>query len=270
MRFKFVLLFCACVCGVYGQTPGRLEFDAASVRPSSPADLRDSPVGCRGGPGTGDPGVFRCSHMTLGNLVGLAYHLDFTQLSAPDWLNDTQFAFDIEAKVLAGASKEQFALMFQNLLIDRFRLAVHRETRDTQQYDLVVGKDGPKFKAAAPAGSPPDPSALRRNGCPPVPNGQSLAVANGQYVLHIPDWSMDVLSTQVAYLLHTHVNDATGLTGKYDIAMCWTPENMQGAADSGPTLQQALQDQLGLRLESKKGPVEFIVVDSADKIPIAN
>ena len=168
--------------------------------------------------------------MTLGNLVMLAYGLDVNQFSAPDWLGDPRLLFDLNAKVPPSTTKEQFSLMFQNLLLDRFKMAVHREVKETQQYELVVAKNGPKFNAAAPAGSPVDASALQKHGCPAVATG--FAVQNGQYVLHIPDWSMAVFSTQLAYLLHTHVRDATGLTGNYDIAVCWVPEGSPGAPAS--------------------------------------
>lgn len=205
MRSKFLLLFCVWFGGAYGQTTGQLEFEVASINPSPPPDAKSSTTGCRGGPGTSDPGSFTCFNMTLANLVGLAYRLDVNQLSAPDWLADTRLVFDLNAKVLQGTTKEQFSIMFQNLLTERFKIAVHRELREMQQYDLVVAKNGPKFKAAAQAGSPPDPSVLPKNGCPTLPTGQGMTVSNGQYVLHIPDWSMAVFSTQLAYLLRTHV-----------------------------------------------------------------
>ena len=194
-------------------------------------------------------------------------------------MKDTRLAFDLRAKLLPGATKQQFSVMFQNLLTDRFKLVIHRETREMRQYDLVVAKNGPKFKAAAAAGSPADTAALQRSGCPTLRSGQGVVFVNRLEVLHIPDWSMEVFSTQLAYLLRAHVTDATGLTGKYDIAMCWAPEDTRGTAagpgtpaapDSGPTLQQALQDQLGLRLESKRGPVEFIVVEHTEKLPTEN
>jgi uncharacterized protein (TIGR03435 family) len=278
MRPKFILLFCVCFAGASGQTAGELQFEAATIKPSPPSDARSPASGCRGGPGTSDPGLFTCSNMPLAYLLDLAYQLDANQLSAPDWLADTQLLFDVNAKVLQGTTKEQLSIMFQNLLTDRFKIALHRETRDMQQYDLVVAKNGPKFKASAPAGSPADKSPLQKDGCPPLPSG--LTVNNGLYLLHMPDWSMAVFSGQMAYLLHAHITDATGLTGNYDIAMCWAPENTAGAAagpngvpvamESGPTLQQAVQDQLGLRLESKKAPVEVIVVEHAEKLPTDN
>lgn len=281
MRSAVFLLPCLCSVGALGQTAGRLEFEVASVRPSSPPDPRGVTAGCRGGPGTNDPGLFSCSHMTLGNLVGLAYQIDSRRLSAPDWLADTRYVFDLQARVPQGTTKDEFSIMVQNLLADRFKLTIHRDTRDAQHYDLVVAKGGPKFKAAAPAGPaaipPPGSAALEKTGCPALPVARGVTVINGEFVLHIPDWSMDVLATQLAYSLDAPVMDATGLTGKYDIAMCWAADDKRGApnaaptiADSAPTLQQAVRDQLGLRLESKKGPVEFIVVDHAEKLPAEN
>jgi uncharacterized protein (TIGR03435 family) len=252
MRFTCLLLWLA-IGRAYGQ-----EFEVASVKASPPT--HGPAVGCRGGPGTDDPGLFACSNQSLRNLVALAYRIDFSQLSAPDWLMDSGLVFDLEARVPQGTTTAQFSIMFQNLLTDRFKLAIRRETKETQQYDLVVAKGGPKFLGT---------SALAKNGCPALPSGQSMTVAHGQYVLHIPNWSMEVFSNQLAFLLHTHVRDATGLTGNFDIAMCWTPENTTGP-DSGPTLQQALSEQLGLRLESKKGPVEMIVLEHAEKLPTEN
>lgn len=252
MRFTCLFFWLAVGCA-RGQ-----EFEVASVKPSPSS--HGPAVGCRGGPGTNDPGLFACSNQTLGNLVALAYRIDFSQLSAPDWLTDPGLVFDLQARVLQGTTAEQFSIMFQNLLTDRFKLAIRRETKETQQYDLVVAKGGPKFLGA---------SALAKNGCPALPSGQSMTVANGQYVLHMPNWSMEVFSTQLAFLLHTHVRDATGLAGNFDVALCWTPENTAGP-ESGPTLQQALSEQLGLRLESKKGPVEVIVVEHAEKLPTEN
>src|SRR5579871_2032115 len=255
MRFT-CLLFGLAVGSAYGQ-----EFEVASLRPSPTP--HGAAVGCRGGPGTGDPGLFVCSNQTLANLVALAYRIDFSQLSTPAWLTDPALVFDLQARVPQGTTTERFSMMFQKLLVDRFKLAIRRETRETQQYDLVVAKGGPKFLGVA---------ALAKNRCPALPSGQNMTVANGQYVLHIPEMSMEVLSAQLAYLLHTHVRDATGLTGNFDIAMCWTPEpnGIPTSPGTGPTLQQALPEQLGLRLESKKGPVEFIVVEHAEKLPTEN
>jgi len=148
---------------------------------------------------------------------------------------------------------------------------VRHETREIQEYDLVVAKNGPKFKEAAPPGSPHGPSTLEKNGCPASPIKGGMTFVNGIGVLHMPEVGMEFLALQVSTLLAKPVRDATGLTGKYDIALCWAPENLRAALpDAGPSLQQALQDQLGLRMESKKGPVEFLVVEHAEKSPAAN
>src|SRR6185437_13548593 len=127
----------------------------------------------------------------------------------------------------------------------------------------------PKFKAVTDA--PPEAPLMQKIGCPAVPSGQTMTVANGEYALHVSGWSMEVLANQLAYLVRAHVTDATGLTGSYEIAMCWAPDTANPvAADRGPTLEQAVQDQLGLRLAAKKGPVEFVVVDGAEKVPAGN
>src|ERR1700722_17669298 len=94
MRSRFFLLFCVCFSGTYGQTIGQLQFEAASIRPSPPPDARSSPTGCRGGPGTSDPGLFTCFNMPLAYLIDQAYHLNVTQLPAPDWMADTRRVFD--------------------------------------------------------------------------------------------------------------------------------------------------------------------------------
>lgn len=271
MRSTAVVLFCLTLSAAYGQDTGKLEFEVASVRQAYPPNPNGFTAGCGGGPGTKDPGLFTCSNMTLGNLVALAHRIDSFLLSGPDWLSDTHLLFDINARIAPDTTKDQFDVMFQNLLAARFRLAVHRETRELQQYELLVGKGGPKFSASPPPGSLVDSSTLTKNGCPALPVARGLAVINGLIVSHVSDWTMELLTNQVAHQLRVHVTDATGLTGKYDIAMCWQPDLTPGTnSDSGPTLQQALQDQLGLKLESKKGPVELVVVDHAEKSPVQN
>src|ERR1035441_5549283 len=116
-------------------------FEAASVKSSPPGSTNG--IRMRGplsdGPGTSDPGLLRCMNCTLADVVVKAYDIEKYQLSGPDWL-DTELL--ITAKVPAGATKEQFRLMLQNLLTERFKLALHREKKDVSGYALMVGKDG--------------------------------------------------------------------------------------------------------------------------------
>jgi len=250
-------------------------------------------VSSNGGPGSKDPGLYTAENMSLSNLVSVAYNLAYYQLSAPDWMAMTRF--DIMARVPPGATKEQFREMMQNLLIDRFKLAVHHENREMAKYDLLVGKNGPKLKEAAPSEPPADDGATRP-AAPPAPGPPKLdtdgfpvlrgrggmAVMNGKARMYNPEETMTMLAGFLSGQMGAPVTDATGLAGKYEISLTWVAGTMRapaGAGDgpvpmpadeeAGPTLIQAIQ-QLGLRLESKKGPVDVLVVDHMEKLPTEN
>jgi uncharacterized protein (TIGR03435 family) len=178
--------------------------------------------------------------------------------------------------------------MLQNLLVDRFKVIVHRESREIQRYELVVAKNAPKFKEASPRApndertvSPPGLPIRDRDGYPVIGPRGGMAIAYNKARAYWPGITMEMLAGQLSGQLRGPVTDATGLTGKYDISLYWNADdnlhaNAPGAdaaalpGDSGPTLRQALQDQLGLRVESRKGPVEFVVVDHAESVPIEN
>jgi uncharacterized protein (TIGR03435 family) len=281
-------LFIICF-GAPAQTVStRLEFDAASVKPSAKSEPgRPIRVGCSGGPGTKDPGLFSCGNMNLPNLITIAYSLDFYRVAGfPEGMLGR---FDITARVPDGATKDQFSVMLQNLLIDRFHLTVHHESREIAKYDLVIAKNGPKFREAPepppvdqdPPAAPP-PGARRfttdKAGFPVLAPGRAgMAMTNGRARMFEPRMSMKRLAAQVSAQMGKPVTDATGLAGEYEISMYWAAETLSVAkpdtADSpetGPTLVQALQEQLGLRLEQKKGSVDFLVVDHVDKIPEDN
>lgn len=178
--------------------------------------------------------------------------------------------------------------MLQNLLADRFKVVVHHESREIQKYELVIAKNGPKFRAAAPAApngqgdaSPPAPPTRDKDGYPLIGPKGGMAIMYDKARGYWPGITMEMLAGQLSGQLRGPVMDATGLTGKYDIGLYWSADNgirasapgaepTALASDPGPTLAQALQDQLGLRLESKKGAVDFLVVDHAEKVPTEN
>jgi uncharacterized protein (TIGR03435 family) len=290
-------LLVALVSGVYAQSAKKLEFEAASVRPAPPPGSggRTEFVGCHGGPRTSDPELFTCGGTDLGNLIVAAYGVeDYFRLSAPGWVKDGSSTFDVSARVPAGTTRDDFNVMLQNLLADRFKLAVHRESREMQRYALVVGKNGPKFKEASPLAAEKNddakraragtPAKLGDDGYPVLTSGMSMAMTpNGRARLHFPQMTMAMLAARLQTQLRAPVRDATGLKGEYDIGLYWDaaatsrldaspPGGIQTAvaSDPGPTLIEAVQDQLGLRLESKKGTVEFLIVDHAEKIPTEN
>jgi uncharacterized protein (TIGR03435 family) len=271
MRFMLSAVLEISLCmGVFGQT-----FEVASVRPSPPADhARGMRVSMTGGPGTNDPGRFACENMDLTNLVTVAYGIARYQLAAPDWLSEARF--DIAAKVPDGATREQFRIMLQNLLAERFALRTHREKKEVPGYELTVAKGGPKM-TESPGEAPPVPTASRsaggpavdQDGFPILPAGRfrSSAGNNGHSRIRFADISMGEFAQNLSAQTGQPVTDATGLKGKYDLTISWVTDSL---ADIGPTLPRALQEQLGLKLDSKRGSIEVLVVDRIEKVPTSN
>jgi uncharacterized protein (TIGR03435 family) len=217
------------------------RFDAASVRLSPPIDRSNYRVVLTGGPGTDDPGLFRCVNMNLTGLVMQAYSLTAVQVKAPQWMDDQMF--DISATVPAGATREQFREMLQNLLIDRFGLVVHHESKMQSMCDLVVAESGPKLK--------------------PPAQGPKPALPRGRVGRYRPHESMASFAAYLTAFMKTFVHDATGLNGEYETSLSWAQEDPDG-------LKDALQEQLGLKLRPTIGPVDFLVVDHAEKLPTQN
>jgi len=263
------LLLIAALAVAHAQSPA---FEVVSVK-ASPPDA-GSTVGSRGGPGTRTPGVWTCQNMSLNNIVWIAFNLRSQQLVAPDWMNEPRF--DITAKISAGATREQFYVMLQNLLAERFGLKVHHDRKEVQGYELTVSKGGPKFKEATTEptkdAAPPVPQVpvLGPDGFPtaiPGINGINITRnrARGQWLRVKIERLVRDLDSQVG----APIVDATGLTGTYDLSLYWVPDPIQPDA-AGPTILAALQSQLGLKLESKKVIIPVVVVDYSAKVPVEN
>jgi uncharacterized protein (TIGR03435 family) len=241
----------------FAQQQPRPSFEVASVKPGDPNSRP-------GGVGYG-LGKFNATNYPLYKLIGWAYDARDYQISGgPNWLASTNFT--IEAKLdgaipippgLAGS--QPVRLMLQSLLAERFKLAVHKETREEQVYELVPDKGGSKLKEVTV------PGQLRM--------GRGELTGKGAPVLF--------LVNQLSQQLGRSVVDKTDLTGRYDFTLKWTPDpggfavahdvpDVPPPADStGPSLFTALQEDLGLRLQSAKGRVEIIVIDHVEK-PDAN
>jgi uncharacterized protein (TIGR03435 family) len=286
-----VVVLLALTSSAWPQSAGKLEFEVASIKPTPPLEKRPPGAleGCRGGPGTNDPELLTCEDMSLFSLALTAYQIErgqYYRLSAPDWTKQLP-GFDLGARVPAGATKDDLAAMLRNLLADRFKLVVHHESREVQEYDLVVAKGGPKFReSAAPAkdaangdvkGDASDKPRLGADGYPALPPGHRAAVIDDRAHFHDPKMSIKFLTTLLATQLAKPVQDATGLSGTYDIDLHWDtaihanpPGPGEQTPDQGPALIQAVQEQLGLRLEPKKGIVDFVIVDHAERVPAGN
>jgi len=263
------------------------SFEVASVKPNHSGDRR---VGLRN-----TPGMFTAVNVTPKMLIEFAYDIRGPQLSGgPGWIDSERF--DIDAKTGESANdvrsnparfNEQRRLMVRSLLADRFKLVVKQETKDLPVYDLVVAKGGPKFHPTTlppvdPNSPPPPLSAPPQPGQPFRGRGIMMGLSRGQ--LTINGGSMSQLAQALSGRIGRNVIDKTGLTGDYDLTLQWTPDEndtvvrSEGGgpdprptseaappAESGPTLFTALEEQLGLKLESAKGPVETYAVVSIER-----
>jgi uncharacterized protein (TIGR03435 family) len=178
----------------------------------------------------------------------------------------------IDAKTEESASDDQIRRMFQRLLAERFKVAVHRETREQNGYALVASKSGPKIREVkAGDEAPPLPEYFKSH-----PELKTLwegsihqTVENGLRVITGRRISMSKLAESLQEPLSAFVLDESRLPGNYYFALEFVPENNPKSVD-GPSVFAALQEQLGLKLEKRKGPVEMLVVDHIEKVPTEN
>jgi uncharacterized protein (TIGR03435 family) len=261
--------------GALAPLPGR-QFEVASIKPSGAQSVR----GWTGGPETQDPGRYSFGLATPLDLIMTAYHVDPFQVSSKVTLE--QARFDLDARVPAGATKEQFRLMMQNLLAERFHCRVHMESKEFPAYELVVAKAGFKLKEAAGSSAVETSRPSHEDAFPIVPPGQpglrATMSTSGGYILvrmRSQQQSLSALARMITPPGEPPVLDKTGLTGKYDFTFEYTREPVgvtpgDAPAPAVPDLFHALQQQLGLQLVAKKLPFDVVVIDSIDKMPTAN
>jgi bla regulator protein BlaR1 len=271
------------------QTPASgPTFEVASIKRNNSGDER---VMLRNQPG----GRFNATNVTLRMLIRQAYQLqDFQIVGGPSWLNDDHF--DIVAKAdgtaqdgfaaqMRGGGPTQVQLMIRALLTERFKLVVHNETKDLPIYALILARSdrrlGPELKK-----SDTDCAALaaaRRGGPPPPPPGPGqpmpCGIRMGMGTLVMGGASLSQFASSLGMSAGRIVIDKTGLTGPFDLNLTWTPDQMAqrppGAPDlppidpNGPSIFTAVQEQLGLKLDSQRGLVEVLVIDKAE-LPTPN
>ena len=208
-----------------------------------------------------------------------AYKRDTYQISGPSWLDSE--AYDIAVSIPAGTTKEQYRQMLQNLLIERFHMVLHHESRDLPSYELLVAKRGPKLKETtvvetAKPSSESGPLKTDENGFPildrPTVAMRMTSGPKGPSAhLTAKAQPLSVLASMLSGQMHAPVDDKTALAGKYDFTLEFVPEGFAPSSDdSGAPLMAAIQEQLGLKLEAKKVPTDVLVIDKADKVPTAN
>ncbi|HXB67127.1 MAG TPA: TIGR03435 family protein [Candidatus Acidoferrales bacterium] len=231
---------------------GRAQvFDTASIKPAK--------AGVRGYSIRPLPGRLSTSNTTLGMLVAEAYHVyDFQISGGPKWINTDRYDIEAKAEGETKPSEAQLRGMLQKLLAERFSLVVRRETRELPVYALEVGKGGPHFKASTDSEEAPMFRVFQR---------RQITAARAP---------LAYLVEALSFLVGRPVVDKTGLEGKYDYKLEWTPDETQVRSDEAapqvegnvPSLASALQEQMGLRLQSQKAPVEIVVIDRAEKASV--
>ena len=230
--------------GTWGQGAGGTtlpsSFEVVSIRPV-PADSQgriSEPVGTE----------FRAQAMPLSVLVQMAFGINPNQMVIPDWAQSVKF--DIAAKTGSAVplTYEQMKPLLQKMMADRFKMTYHRETREVQGYDMVAAKDGLKLTPAKP-GSPKGGSG-------------------GPGTINMPSTTMKSFAGMLTAKLKRPVADKTGAAGDYEVKLRFAPD---GDAESPlPSIFTALREEMGIKLEPAKVPVEMVVIDHLERVPTEN
>ena len=288
-----------------GQTA---TFEVASVKPAAPLDRSQILSGQMHVGMKIDAARVDIGSMSLADLIRVAYRVKPYQISGPDWMASERF--DVLAKLPEGASREQVPEMLQALLAERFKLTVHRERKEHAVYALVVGKSGPKLKESAPDADAPaetndaNPqvrvSGRGENTQVSISGGQ-IGTAHmsmgpgGTMHLEAPKMNMAAFADTLSRFFDRPVVDLTELKGTYQVALDLSMEDLRNAARSfgvmapgvgggrggarspadaasdpaGLSIFAAVQ-QLGLKLDPRKTPLDLIVIDHLEKTPTEN
>lgn len=237
-----IFLFLSCVPPGFSQ-PDRPAFEAASIKPSKGNDGHSS--------WHSRPGYVVMNNQTLKALVGIAYSVPADRvLGGPKWIESDRF--DIVARAAEPADGPKLLMMLQSTLTERFQLAVHRETKSVSGFALVPAKNGLKIH--------PDETD----------GGSSSNSSRGKFVAQ--RFSLEALAKSLTRIMGVPVADATDTKGVFTFTLQWVPESTPAAGTDGvlpdapgPSLFTVLQQELGLKLESRKVPTEMIIIDKAEK-----
>ncbi len=276
---------------VFAQSTDRPEFEVASIRPSAPMGQQVN-VGLHI-----DGAMVRCTFFSIKEYITMAYNVKLHQVEGPEWLGSERF--DIAAKIPQGSPRDQVAPMLRALLTDRFHMQMHRAQKDFAVYALTVAKGGSKLKEAGAEAQ----AAMEEAGRGPVnvsatggrggvsvslPGGASFSFADNH--IEFKRTTMAAFVDVLGRFMDRPVVDMTGLNGIYDFRFDLSPEDfrsmqIQSAITAGVALppevrrmaENASYDSLhtalaglGLRIESRKAPIETLVIDKIDKSPTEN
>jgi uncharacterized protein (TIGR03435 family) len=297
----------------FGQAPAAApSFEVASVKPAGPLDPAAIVSGKMRLGMKVEGARVDIGSLSLADLIRIAYRVKPYQVSGPDWMSGERF--DVRAKLPEGASQEQVPEMLQALLAERFKLTIHRQTKEQNVYALVVGKGGPKLKEAVPeveappAPDPPPGTMVLGEGKDQVRmsgnmGGKGMTVSSaktgpvklsmgqgGNMRMEYSKLPMAMLVEMLTRFLDRPVLDMTELKGDYQVGLEVTMEDMRGMArtagvmlppgggapvtdtasdPSGGSIFTSVQ-QMGLKLEARKAPMDLMVVDHVEKVPTEN
>lgn len=284
----------------FAQAGDKFAFEVASIKPAPPQPMNQTRIGMQT-----DGGMLRYTNVAIREMIRVAYKVKDFQIEGPDWMGTTRF--DISAKFPAGATEDNVPEMLQALLAERFKLTLHKDSQERPVYAMVVGKNGPKLKAAevqtnAPTDGGANPSAhgvtvstpiggssppaLRPSG--PVRRGGAMMMsmaANGM-TFNAPSATIAQLAEALSRFTERPIQDATGIDGQYEFELTFMPETMRGiqrrmpppaadhpgdAADTPPaeSIAEALQH-YGLKLEPRKSAVDVLTIEHVEKTPTEN
>ena len=257
-----LLVFVTTAAGV-AQTTEQLNFEAASVKRTDQCRMQNSV----------DPGTIALNGDPLKVVLMEAFHVKMDQIIGPSWL-DTD-CFVITAKMPEGATRDQLPAMLQALLVERFKLAAHKESRLRAGFGLVVDKNGPKFKES-------DASVVAARAGP-------VTFGFGAHGRIKGAMTMALLAQRLSNSVGGPVQDLTGLKGTYDIDFSWMADQSgsfaqasaaanASSADVGASVPAgattdiftSVRESLGLKLEPRKLPIEVVVVDHIERVPTTN
>jgi len=286
---KAIRLAILCTGALLAQAPADLKFEVASLRPSQTSQDRVD-VGVHI-----DGAQVRINALPMRDYIARAYNLKLYQVSGPEWL--TTERYDLSAKLPEGTKPDQIWDMMQALLLERFQLKSHREKKDLPIYALIVGRPPLKLQESAP-----DPAGTERKTAVNVAasgsaDGVSVDLGNGAYYSFVPPGkfeakkiSMDLLARSLERYTDRPILDMTELKGNYDLTFNVNNEDYQvmlirAATNAGmilpPQVIQYMENgsigslldaaqQLGLKLDARKAPLDVLVVDSMSKTPTEN
>ena len=265
---------------IFAQAPDaiatRPAFEVASIKPDRSGETRITFLFSPGG-------RLIVRNAPLRFLITMAYRVkDFQISGAPAWFESERF--DVETKAEKAATPDEMLPMLRALLADRFQLTLRAETRELPVYRLVATKNGPRLMEHQEGNclkpNAPEPPPALGESFAAMPCGRLIFLRPGHLIggeIHVSGYNDAASSQPGRAVLNTTLTDSlsirvgrsvideTGLRGVYDIELQWTSDESGQDDSPGPSILAALQEQLGLRLEPSKGPVEVLVIDHVER-----